>query len=116
MHWPLHPFRKRSRMNWRNSLEVGLSTVATFVPKLVMFLLILIIGLLIAKAIAKAVDKVLERVGFDGAVERGGVRKALEKSRFDASDIVAKIVYYALVLSCSSLRSGCSAPIQSVTC
>jgi hypothetical protein len=48
-------------------------SVATFAPKLVAFLLILIIGWIVAKLIAKAVDKILERVGFDRAVERGGV-------------------------------------------
>ncbi len=40
----------------------------------------------------------MERVGFDRAVERGGVKKALEKSTYDASDIVAKLIYYALFL------------------
>lgn len=41
---------------------------------------------------------VLERVGFDEAVERGGIKSALAKSKYDASDIVGKIVYYALFL------------------
>ncbi len=67
-------------------------------PRLIGFLLILVIGLFVAKLIAKAVNAVLERVGFDRAVERGGVKKALEHSKFDASDIVGKLVYYALVL------------------
>ena len=60
----------------QNALGDGLSAVATFVPKLVAFLLILIIGLFVAKAIGKAIDKVLERVGFDRAVESGGKRRA----------------------------------------
>jgi hypothetical protein len=82
----------------RNALENALTTVATFVPKLVAFLLILVIGLIIAKVIAKAIDKILERVGFDRAVERGGVKKALSRSKYDASDVVSKIIYYTLVL------------------
>lgn len=52
-------------------------TVATIAPKLLVFILILIIGWIVAKLVAKAIDKVLERVGFDRAVERGGIRKAL---------------------------------------
>jgi hypothetical protein len=80
------------------ALQHTWDTVATFVPKLVAFLLILIIGWIIAKVLAKAIDAVLERVGFDRAVERGGVKKALAQSKYDASDIVARLVYYALIL------------------
>jgi hypothetical protein len=94
----------------KDSLLAGLTAVVTFVPKLLAFLAILIIGLLIVKAIAKAVEKVLERVGFDRAVERGGIKKALESSKFDASDIVAKIVYYALALFVLQLAFGVFGP------
>ena len=81
-----------------DALQQTWNTVATFVPKFVAFLVILIVGWIIAKVLAKAVNAVLERVGFDRAVERGGVKKALAKSKYDASDVVAKLVYYALVL------------------
>ena len=76
----------------------ALTTAAEFLPKLLGFLAILIIGYFIAKIIAKAVDKILERVGFDRAVEKGGLRKALAKSQYDPSDILAKVVFYALFL------------------
>lgn len=85
-------------MDFGQGVQDAWSTVLTFVPKLVSFLIILLIGYLIAKALQKAIDAVLERVGFDAAVERGGVKQALARSRYDASDIVAKIVYYAVVL------------------
>lgn len=85
-------------------------SVATFAPKLVAFLLILIIGLIVAKLISKAVDKILERVGFDRAVERGGVKRALANSQYDASTIAGKIVYYALVLFVLQLAFGVFGP------
>jgi hypothetical protein len=81
-----------------NALENALTNVVAFVPKLVLFLVILIIGVIVAKVLAKATNAVLERVGFDRAIERGGVARALEKSKYDASDILAKIVYYAVLL------------------
>ncbi|MEV3902098.1 hypothetical protein AB0K11_07200 [Mycobacterium sp. NPDC050551] len=81
-------------------------SVATFAPKLLAFIVILIVGWLVAKLIAKAIDKVLERVGFDRAVERGGIRKALQQSNYDASTIVSKIVYYALLLFVLQLAFG----------
>jgi hypothetical protein len=86
------------------------SSVANFAPKLVAFLVILIIGWILAKLIAKAIDKILEKVGFDRAVERGGVKKALARSNYDASTIVSKIVYYALLLVVLQLAFGVFGP------
>ena len=94
----------------RDALNDMWRSVATFAPKLVAFLLILIIGLIVAKLISKAVDKILERVGFDRAVERGGVKRALAKSQYDASTIVGKIVYFALVLFVLQLAFGVFGP------
>jgi len=91
-------------------LRNGLATVIAFVPLLLLFLVILIVGLIVARLIAKGLEKLLERVGFDRLVERGGVKKALEKSKFDASDIIAKIVYYALVLFVLQFAFGVFGP------
>jgi len=74
------------------------ANIATFIPKLLFFFIVLIVGFLIAKVAAKATNGILERVGFDNAVERGGVKTALAKSQYDASDIVAKLVKYAVIL------------------
>jgi hypothetical protein len=86
------------------------SSVAEFLPKLVGFFLILIVGYFVAKAIAKIVDKVLERVGFDRAVERGGVGRALARSRYDASSLLGKVVFYALFLFVLQLAFGVFGP------
>ncbi|HLU75548.1 MAG TPA: hypothetical protein VKZ82_25460 [Nonomuraea sp.] len=72
--------------------------IATFVPRLIAFLVILIIGWIVAKVLEKIVDKVLERVGFDRAVQRSGVRKWMERSQYDASSLLARIVFYAIIL------------------
>ncbi|OUE20809.1 hypothetical protein BFL34_01627 [Clavibacter michiganensis] len=85
-------------MDFPAVLQDGLAAVIAFVPLALLFLLILVVGLIVAKLISKALDKLLEKVGFDRLVERGGIKKALAGSKLDASDIVAKIVYYTLVL------------------
>lgn len=90
----------------RESLNDMWSSVLLFVPKLLGFLAILIIGYFVAKLIAKVVDKVLERVGFDRAVEKGGMRKALANSQYDPSDILSKVVFYALFLFVLTLAFG----------
>ena len=85
-------------------------SVLLFAPKLIAFLVILIIGVIVAKLIAKVVDKILERVGFDRAVERGGIKRALADSQYDASAIASKIVYYALLLFVLQLAFGVFGP------
>jgi hypothetical protein len=95
---------------FRQGLGDAWAAVATFVPKLIAFALVLLIGYLIAKAISKIVDGVLERVGFDGMVERGGIGRALERSRFDASDVLSKLVFYVLFLFVLQLAFGVFGP------
>jgi hypothetical protein len=95
---------------FRQGLGDAWGAVATFLPKLIAFLLILVIGYFIAKAISKVLDKILEKVGFDKLVERGGVGKALDKSRFDASDILGKIVFWVLFLFVLQLAFGVFGP------
>ena len=84
----------------------GFRTVMTFIPKLLGFLVILLVGYFIAKIVAKLVDKGLEKAGFDRAVERGGIKKALAKSQYDASDIVAKLVFFAVFIPFLSAAVG----------
>jgi hypothetical protein len=84
--------------------------IITFVPKLLGFLVILLFGYFIAKAVRKILDKLLERVGFDRIVERGGVKAALAHSKFDASDILARIVFYAIMLLVLQLAFGVFGP------
>jgi hypothetical protein len=91
---------------FRNGLGDAWASIATFLPKLVGFLLILFIGYFIAKAIARIIDGVLERVEFDRLVERGGIGRALERSRYDASDILGKISFYVLFLFVLQLAFG----------
>jgi Conserved TM helix len=85
-------------VNFGTGLSNAFSNVATFIPKFIVFVIIVIVGYFIAKALAKLVARVLTRVGFDQLAERGGIKTALAHSKYDASDILAKIVYYAILL------------------
>jgi mechanosensitive ion channel-like protein len=91
---------------FRDGLGDAWASVAAFLPKLVGFLLILIIGYFVAKAVASILDRILERVGFDRAVERGGVGRALARSKYDASSLLGKILFYALMLFVLQLAFG----------
>jgi hypothetical protein len=93
-----------------SSVEEGLGTVVRLLPTVLMFLLVLIVGYFIAKAVAGLLAKVLQRVGFDRAVERGGVKQALQRSQYDASDILGKVVFYGLFLFVLQLAFGLFGP------
>lgn len=92
------------------SFGAGLALVVSFVPKLLLALVILIVGLIVARVISRALSKLLTRVGFDRLVERGGIKKAMERSKLDPSDIIARIVYYALVLFVLQFAFGVFGP------
>ena len=98
--------RTLAAISFSKGIEDAWAKVAAFVPRLFAFLVILVIGWFVAKAIAKIVNGVLERVGFDDAVERGGVKKALERSKYDASDVLGKIAYYAVWLLVLQMAFG----------
>jgi len=93
-------------MNLEDSVREGFTTFFAFLPKLLGFLVILLVGYFVAKVVAKVVDKLLERAGFDRAVEKGGIKKALAKSSYDASDIVAKLVFFAVFIPFLSAAVG----------
>jgi cation transport ATPase len=91
-------------------LERAWESILTFVPKLLGFLLILGIGYFLAKALEKVLDGILERVGFDRLVERGGIQRALSRSKLDASSILARIVFYVAFLFVLQLAFGLFGP------
>jgi hypothetical protein len=97
-------------INIQEGLTDAWTSIATFVPKLVGFLLILLVGYIVAKVLARIVDGLLERVGFDLWVERGTFGAALRRSSFDASDILAKLVFWAVFLIALQLAFGAFGP------
>lgn len=97
-------------IHFGSSVGDALRSILLFLPKAIAFVAILVIGWFVAKAVRKIVDKVLERVGFDRAVDRGGIKTALARSRYDASDIIAKLAFYAVLLFTLQLAFGIWGP------
>lgn len=87
-----------SKVDVGGSFNNALSNVFSFVPKLLIAIIIFLVFYFVAKALAVVLTKVLQRVGFDDLVERGGVKKALARSEYDAAAILAKMVYYVVLL------------------
>jgi hypothetical protein len=93
-----------------SSFQDLLTTVVHSIPKILIFLVVLIIGWIVAKALARLVDMILRRVKFDHFVERGVVGQALARSNTDATTLIAKIVYYAILLVALQLAFGVWGP------
>jgi Conserved TM helix len=92
------------------SFQNLLDTVFHAIPKILVFLLILVIGWFVAKALERIVTMILHRVKFDHFVERGVVGQALARSNTDATTLIAKIVYYAILLVTLQMAFGVWGP------
>jgi Conserved TM helix len=88
------------------SLQNLLDTVMHSIPKVVLFLVILVVGWLVARVIMQAVVMLLRKVHFDRFVQRGVVGEALNRSSYDATSLIGKIVYYMLLLVTLQLAFG----------
>ncbi|HMJ66712.1 MAG TPA: hypothetical protein VK615_15315 [Candidatus Binatia bacterium] len=86
------------KVNLTAGVEQAWANLITFLPKFLMFVAILLVGWFIARLLARGCNALLERIGFDRLVERGAVKRALERTRYDASDLLSRILFYAIVL------------------
>ncbi len=91
-------------------LSSAWTSVANFVPKLVAFLIILLIGWIIARILRAIVATVLRKVGFDKVVERGGLNDMLARGNWDAAELIARVVYYAVLLIALEVAFGAFGP------
>lgn len=88
----------------------AVGSVIAFIPALLAFLVVLGIGYLIAKALQKLTNALLDRVGFDRLVERGGVKRWMARSRYDASDLLARGVFWVGMIFVLQLAFGVFGP------
>jgi hypothetical protein len=97
-------------VNFGQSVQNLINTVAHAIPKIVVFLLILIVGGFIAWLIGRLITKGLQKLGFNRFAERGAVGQALSRGRWDASTLVGKIVYYMILLFVLQMAFGVFGP------
>lgn len=97
-------------IDWTQGLQEAWDRVAAFVPKLLGFFVILLIGYFVARIVAAVVGRVLGAIGLDKWVERGGLRQMLSGMRYDPSQILVKITYYAIMLLALQLAFGVFGP------
>ncbi|WP_419994102.1 mechanosensitive ion channel family protein [Streptomyces boninensis] len=88
----------------------AMSSVISFIPKLIGFLVIMVIGWIIAKVIARACTALMHRLNFHHLVERSGISRHMERTNMDAVGLVSKIIYYAILLMTLQMALGVFGP------
>jgi hypothetical protein len=78
------------------SLRAGLDAFFGFVPQLVGAIVILIIGSIVAKILQAVVSRVLKAVGFDGWMERGGIKQFYDRAQTceTPATVLGKLVFW----------------------
>jgi hypothetical protein len=92
------------------SFQNLLDTVFHSIPKIIVFLVIIVIGWIVARILARLVDMGLRKVRFDHFVERGMIGQALARSNTDATMLIARIIYYAILLVTLQMAFGVWGP------
>lgn len=83
-------------MNILQSLQQALSSFLGFIPQLIGALVILIIGYIVAKILEAVVGRVLKAVGFDGWMEKSGIKQYFDRAqtRQTPATILGKLVFW----------------------
>src|SRR5919107_3099601 len=79
-----------------DSLQMGLDAFFAFVPQLIGAVVILIVGYVVAKILQAVVARVLKAVGFDGWMEKGGIKQFFDRAqtRETPATVLGKLVFW----------------------
>jgi hypothetical protein len=98
--------RQLAAISVSQSFQNLMNTVIGALWKIPLFLVILVIGWLVARVLMQAVATLLRKLKFDNFAQRGVVGQALGRNNYDASGLIAKIVYYIVLLVTLLLAFG----------
>ncbi len=86
-------------IDFDTSITQAFTDLASFVPKLIAFLVILVIGIFVAKWIRRLIVKLLQRIRFDSYIDKAGIGAPLERAGFaDSGRFVAQLIYMLIML------------------
>ena len=80
------------------SLSQGLGSIMSALPALIGALVILIIGYIIAKVLQAITTRVLQGMGFQGWMEKGGIKQFFDRSQTQQTplSIIGKLVFWLI--------------------
>ena len=83
-------------MDILQSIENAFGTFFGYIPQLIGAVVILIIGYILAKALQAIVGRLLQGIGFNGWMERGGIKQFFDRAntRQTPASILGKLVFW----------------------
>src|SRR5918997_475577 len=77
-------------------LQNALGTFLSFVPQLIGAIIILIIGYIVAKVLQAVVGRVLQAIGFEGWMEKGGIKQFFDRAETNQTpvSILGQLVFW----------------------
>ena len=77
-------------------LQDALSRFFSFLPQLVGAIIILIIGYIVAKVLQAVVGRVLQGIGFDGWMEKGGIKQFFDRAQtnYTPATVIGRLVFW----------------------
>ena len=82
------------------SLRAALDTFFGFIPQLIGAIVILIVGYIVAKILQAVVARVLKAIGFDGWMERGGIKQFFDRAQTSETPatVLGKLVFWLVFI------------------
>ena len=83
-------------MGIARSLQEALGQFFSFLPQLVGAIVILIVGYIVAKILQAVVGRILQGIGFDGWMERAGIKRFFDRAdtRQTPASILGRLVFW----------------------
>lgn len=102
-------------IDWSSGVTNAWTSIANFVPKLLVFLVVFLVGVILAKAISRFVGVLLKRLGFDRLLDRAGAGATLGGAGIDPEALMVKLVYYFILLIGLQLALSAFGPTNPVS-
>ena len=87
-------------MDLLQSLQNALSTFLEYIPQLIGAIIILIVGYIVARILKAVVSRILQGIGFDGWMERGGIKQFLDRAqtRETPATVLGTLVFWLVFI------------------
>src|SRR5918998_934777 len=87
-------------MDLLQSLQNALSTFLEYIPQLIGAIIILIVGYIVARILKAVVSRVLQGIGFDGWMEKGGIKQFLDRAqtRETPATVLGTLVFWLVFI------------------
>src|ERR671933_3097650 len=77
-------------------LQDAIGIFLSYIPQLIGAIVILIVGYIVAKVLQAVVGRVLQAVGFDGWMERGGIKQFFDRAQTNQTphSVLGQLVFW----------------------